>query len=244
MNYILQPNSKSASLPLATELLTSAAFSGYESPAHSDKNFKGTTTVGITFKDGVVLAADKRATMGSFIAAKDVDKIHVVGDRMGITMAGGVGDAQVLVRLLRAEIELYKYAKGKPMSVQAASTLLSNVLQGSKYYPFLVQLIVAGYDETGPALFDLDPFGGLIPEKYVSTGSGSVTAYGLLDENYRDNLNREETVQLAVRAVNSAMRRDSATGEGVDCVVITADGIKRLTRDEVNGIIKPMQKAK
>ncbi|MFH1200420.1 MAG: proteasome subunit beta, partial [Candidatus Micrarchaeota archaeon] len=145
------------------------------------KPMKGTTTVGVTFKDGVVIAADKRATMGTFIAAKGVEKIALIDDSLALTIAGGVGDAQQLVRWLRAESELYKYGNGKSMTVQGAATLLANILQGNKYYPYLVQLIVAGFDSK-PRLFDLDPFGGLLEEKYVSTGSGSVVAYGVLDE--------------------------------------------------------------
>jgi len=196
------------------------------------ERLKGTTTVGITFKDGVVLAADKRATYGTFIAAKEVDKIQVVGSNMAMTIAGGVGDAQALVRFLKAELELYRYSQGEAMTVQGAATLMSNILQGNKYYPYLVQLIVGGFD-SAPGLFDLDPFGGLIKERYTSTGSGSVVAYGLLDEGFKDNMSVDEAVKLAVRAVNAAMRRDSATGEGIDVVCITKNHVRRYSKEEV-----------
>lgn len=196
------------------------------------QKLKGTTTVGITFKDGVILAADKRATYGSFIAAKDVDKVHVVSDNMAMTIAGGVGDAQTLVRITKAELELYKYSNGENMTVQGAATLLANILQGNKYYPYLVQLIVGGYDSS-PRLFDLDPFGGLIPERYTSTGSGSVVAYGLLDEHFKEGMTRDEAIKLAVKAVSAAIKRDSATGEYVDVVCITKNETKRYTKEEV-----------
>ncbi|MBI2445063.1 archaeal proteasome endopeptidase complex subunit beta [Candidatus Micrarchaeota archaeon] len=197
---------------------------------------KGTTTVGITFKDGVVLAADKRASMGNFIAGKGVDKLHPVADKMAITLAGSVGDAQTLVRVLRAELELYKYAKGAPMSVKGAATLLSNILQGNKYFPYFVQLVIAGFDDQ-PQLFDLDPFGGLIPEKYTSTGSGSVTAYGYLDAHFKDAMSEDEAVRLAVNSVHAAMKRDSATGEGIDTLVITDKGVKRLPMQVATGLL-------
>lgn len=197
---------------------------------------KGTTTVGIVFRDGVVLAADKRASMANFIAGKGVDKIHPVADKMALTLAGSVGDAQTLVRLIRAELELYKYAKGASMSVKSAATLLSNVLQGNKYFPYYVQLVIAGYDEQ-PQLFDLDPFGGLIPEKYTSTGSGSITAYGYLDAHFKENLAEDEAVKLAVNSVHAAMKRDSATGEGIDAVVITDKGVKRLPMQVATGLL-------
>ena len=197
---------------------------------------KGTTTVGVTFDGGVVIAADKRATMGSFIAAKDVKKIHFVSDRIAMTLAGSVGDAQSLVRLLRAELELYKYQKGKELTVEGAATLLANILQGSKHFPYLVQLVVGGVDEK-PCLFDLDVFGSLLPEKFVSTGSGSVVAYGVLDEGFKEGLNKDDAINLAARAVNAAMKRDSATGEGIDLVCITKGSVKRFSKEDVDSLI-------
>lgn len=196
---------------------------------------KGTTTVGVTFNGGVVLAADKRATMGNFIAAKDVEKIHFVGDKVALTIAGGVGDAQSLVRLMRAELELYKYGKGRELSVQGAATLLANILQNSKYYPYFVQLIIAGFDEA-PRLYDLDLTGGLLPETYVSTGSGSVVAYGVLDQAFKAGMKEDDAVRLAIKAVHAAMKRDNATGEGIDAIVITSKGGRRIPVKETKAI--------
>lgn len=197
-----------------------------------EKHFKGTTTVGIVFDKGVVVAADKRATMGSFIASKDVEKVLQVSDSIVVTTAGGVGDAQSLVRLMRAELELYKHSRGSDMTVKGAATLLANVLQGNKYYPFLVQIIVAGFDQA-PHLYDVDLLGGLLEEKYTSTGSGSVVAYGILDAGYKNNLKEEEAITLALKAVRSAIKRDSATGEGVDVIVVSKDKFKRLKESEM-----------
>ncbi|MBI5636289.1 archaeal proteasome endopeptidase complex subunit beta [Candidatus Micrarchaeota archaeon] len=198
---------------------------------------KGTTTVGLIFSDGVVLAADKRATMGNFIAIKDIDKILMVSDRIAFTTAGGVGDAQQLVRVMRAELELYLHQTGEPLSVKGASTLLANILQGNKYFPYLVQIIVGGVDKQ-PRIFSLDPVGGLNDEtKYVSTGSGSVTAYGVLDAGFKAGLSKSEAVKLAASAVSGAMKRDSASGEAVDVVVITASGVERIAPADVAKII-------
>lgn len=200
------------------------------------KFLKGTTTVGIIFDKGVVLAADKRATMGTFIANKKVEKIHLISDRIAMTLAGGVGDAQSLVRIITAELELYKYTKGEPLSVSGAATLLSNILQGNKYFPYFVQLIVGGVDEK-PVLYDIDIFGSMLPDKYVSTGSGSVVAYGVLDEYYKENLNREEAIRLAAKAVEAAIKREAATGEGVDIICITKDSVKRYSDEEVKELL-------
>ncbi|MFH1200197.1 MAG: proteasome subunit beta [Candidatus Micrarchaeota archaeon] len=184
----------------------------------------------------MVIAADKRATMGTFIAAKGVEKIALIDDSLALTIAGGVGDAQQLVRWLKAESELYKYGNGKSMTVQGAATLLANILQGNKYYPYLVQLIVAGFDSK-PRLFDLDPFGGLLEEKYVSTGSGSVVAYGVLDEFFSDELTEDQAIKVAAKAVAAAMKRDNATGEGIDLVLITKSKTRRITPEQVNALL-------
>jgi len=199
------------------------------------KYFKGTTTVGIIFDKGVILAAEKRATMGYFIASKDVDKIVQIADNMAITTAGGVGDAQSLARVMRAELELYKYQKGSGMSVKGASTFLANMLQGSKYFPYMVQIIVAGFDEQ-PQLFDVDLFGGLLDEKYTSTGSGSVVAFGMLDAGYKAGMREEEAAALAVKSIKAAIKRDSASGEGIDVVCISKDKYRKYKESEVSAL--------
>ena len=196
----------------------------------------GTTTVGITCSDGIVLASDKRATMGYFIANKDIEKIHQIDDRIGMTIAGGVGDAQALIRLMQAEVSLYKFKHGRNITVKAAASLLSNVLHNYKFYPFYVQLIIGG-TESAPEVYSLDALGGLSEEKYVSTGSGSPVAYGLLEELYKDGGSVKDNMRAAAKAVAAAMKRDAATGERVDLVTITKAGFKRLERAEVDKLL-------
>jgi proteasome beta subunit len=197
----------------------------------------GTTTVGIVCGDGTVFAADKRATMGYFIANRDVPKIFQVDDTLGVTVAGSVGDAQALVRLIKAEIELYKMTKGASMTINAAATLLANVLFGSKYFPFYVQMLIGGYD-TQARVYSLDPVGGTMEERFVSTGSGSPTAYGVLEEGYKEGMKAKEGVRLAARAVSTALKRDCGSGDGVEVVVINKDGYKRLADAEVKEILQ------
>ena len=195
---------------------------------------KGTTTVGLIFKDGVVLATDKRATMGYFIASKNAKKVYQISDRIGMTTAGGVGDAQQLVRVMTVECNLYNMRRGKSMTVGAASTLLSNILNNNRYFPYYVQLLVGGMDETGPHLFSVDAMGGATKEDdVVATGSGSPTAYGILEDRYKPGMNEEDAVSLGVRAVRAAMKRDVATGEGVWAVVITKDSYREIPEEEL-----------
>jgi len=198
----------------------------------------GTTTVGITCKEGVILASDKRATMGYLIASKDTDKIHQVDEYIAMTIAGGVGDAQTLIRWMQAELRLYKIKNGKRISVEAAATLLANILTQYKFYPFFVQLLIGGMDETGKTrLFSVDMLGGVTEEKIASTGSGSPVAYGVLEELYKEDAGIDENLKIAGKAVWAAMKRDCASGERVDLVIIDKGGYRKLEKHEVKDLI-------
>lgn len=192
----------------------------------------GTTTVGIVCKDGVVLASDRRATMGYFIASKDIDKIYPVDEHLAMTIAGGVGDAQMLVRWMQAEAKLYRLKYEKRITVEAAATLLANILAQYKYFPFWVQILIGGVNEKAH-VFSVDMLGGITEEKVTSTGSGSPTAIGILDELYKEDGTVEDNVTVAAKAVHAAMRRDAASGERVDLCTITRQGFRRFSKEEV-----------
>lgn len=200
----------------------------------------GTTTVGLVCSDGVVLAAEKRATAGYLVAHKVADKIIPITDKIAITIAGFVGDAQMLAKYLRAEIELYEIRRQKKVTVKAAATLLANILFSNRMsmFPFYVQILLAGHDETGYHLFSLDPDGGNIEDKMVSTGSGSVIAYGVLEDKYTEGINYKEGIAIAARAIKAAMARDIASGEGIDIYVITDKGTSKVPKEEIEKIVK------
>ncbi|MDN7023314.1 archaeal proteasome endopeptidase complex subunit beta [Methanoculleus sp. FWC-SCC1] len=199
-------------------------------PDISEMVYKGTTTVGLIFEDGVVLATEMRATMGNLIASKRAKKIYQIARGIGMTTAGGVGDAQQLVRLMQVESSLYEIRRGKSMSVGAVSTLLSNYLNQNRYYPYYVQLLVGGFDDKGPAVYSVDAMGGATKEEeIVATGSGSPFAYGILEDQYRHGMSEAEAKDLAVRAVKTAMRRDAGSGEDIMVVVITKDKYEEST---------------
>ena len=202
-----------------------------------DQVKKGTTTVGLICDGGVVLASEKRATMGSFIASKAAKKIYQVDDRLGVTTAGVVGDAQALIRLMSVEVKLYKIRRGEPMTVKGMATLLSNVMNGQRYYPYIVQLLLGGIDRNGPHVFSLDPFGGNTEEKELAaTGSGSPIAYGVLEDRYSKGMSIEDGIALAVQALHSAIRRDSASGGEMEVVVITPEKYETLSDEKVEEI--------
>ncbi|HIP25433.1 MAG TPA: archaeal proteasome endopeptidase complex subunit beta [Archaeoglobus profundus] len=201
--------------------------------------YKGTTTVGLICKDGVVLATERRATMGNYIASKSAKKIFRIADRVAMTTAGAVGDAQFLARLISIEAKLYEIKKEEEPTIRAIATLLSNILNSVRFFPYFVQLLVGGVDKRGPSIYSIDLIGGAIEEKdIVATGSGSPTAYGVLEDRYSPDMTTDEGVELAVRAIYSAMRRDSASGDGIDVVKITKDKYVELKPEEVEEIIK------
>lgn len=191
---------------------------------------KGTTTVGLVFRDGVVLATEKRATMGNLVASRKAKKVYQISDRIGMTTAGGVGDAQQLARLMSVECNLFQVRRARPMNVGAVATLLSNYLNQNRYYPFFVQLLVGGVDEAGPSMFSVDALGGATKEEeIVATGSGSPIAYGVLEDQYRRDMKEKDAVDLAIRALKAAMRRDIGSGEDISIVVITKDKYEEYT---------------
>lgn len=193
----------------------------------------GTTTLGMVCKDGVVLATERRATMGNMIAHKVTKKLFKISDHLALTTAGLVGDVQILARYLTAEAKLYQFDREMEMPVEAAATLMANILNEKKFTPYYVQLIIAGYDSTGGHVYALDAAGGAIPDKYASTGSGSPYVYGVLEDHYRDDMTVDEGIDLAIRALSSAMKRDSASGDGMDIAVITKEGFRLLSDEEI-----------
>jgi proteasome beta subunit len=210
---------------------------------HQEKNnmpkyvMTGTTTMGVVCKDGIVLGTDTRATLGTFVAHKRAKKVYPIDDHVAMTIAGGVADAQTVVEMLRANSKLYKYEKGLPIPISAVARLAANVLFQSRYYPFILQSIIGGMDEQGGHIYALDPLGSVTEEKYVSTGSGSPVAYGVLEPGYKEGMPVKEAIPLVVRAVNEAMKRDSASGDSFDVAVISKDGYRELTEQEKKGIL-------
>jgi proteasome beta subunit len=199
-----------------------------------DKTLKGTTTIGLTCSDGVVFAADSRASWGSFVASKKARKIFRLNDYVAASVAGSVGDAEQLMRLLQAEANLFEMEHGEKMTANAMATLLANILQGNKFFPYLVQLLVGGLDGAEAKLYTLDPVGGLIEEKMASSGSGSPVAYGVLEQLYSEGKPVDEVIPVALKALRSAMERDSATGNKISLVTVKKDGFREYTGEEID----------
>ena len=189
---------------------------------------KGTTTVGMVCHDGVVMATEMRATMGHLIAHKNTQKLFRISDHMALTVAGLVGDAQMLARWLSAEVKLYELKRKQPMAVHAASTLMANIMNGRRYMPFWVQLLIGGVDRAGGHVYSLDAAGGSIPDTDCTHSmSGKLPSPGLLgvlEDHFREGLSVAEGRELAIRALTVAMKRDSASGDGISLCTIDSSG--------------------
>ena len=197
----------------------------------------GTTTVGMIAKDCVVLASDQRATMGFLIANKTAKKIFKITDRIGATIAGSVADAQAIMDLIKAEAKLFEIQRGRPIRVKALTRLLSNIMfQGRGAY--MLVCVVGGFDDEGAQVFYTDYVGSVIPDKFVSTGSGSPVALGVLEAEYKDDLPKKKAIELGVRAVAAAIERDAASGNSILVSVIDKDGYQEIPKDTIMKIWK------
>lgn len=196
----------------------------------------GTTTLGIVCKDGVVIAADKRATAGHFIAGKDMDKVVLINDTIAITLAGSVSDAQIFIKLFRAELKLKNVKTNRNTTIKEAANLAARMsYEGVRqYFPSMAHYLLAGFDKEGTHLYEIYPDGSLMEVKdFISSGSGSPMVYGILEQTYKDTITVKEAEDAAVKAISAAMQRDSASGNGIDVMTITKGGIRKTVQKKM-----------
>jgi len=198
----------------------------------------GTTTVGLECSDGVVLATDTRATAGFlYIAHRHVKKLAKLDEHIAMTIAGSVADAQNIVDILRYHANIYRLESRMPMPVKSCARLASNIFFSQRYAPYIVEILVGGYDNEGPAMYNVDLFGSLNKEKFVSTGSGSPVAYGILESEFREGMSVDEASKVAARAIAAAIRRNAGTGDGVDVAIIDKKGYREMSKEEKTAIV-------
>ena len=198
---------------------------------------KGTTTIGVVCKDGIIVASDTRVTMGTFVAHKRGKKVYKIDDHLAMTISGSVADAQRTVEILKVNAQLYKLNNKRPIPVSSAARLIANLFFSARLAPLIARVLVGGVDSSGPRVFSLDPFGSLTEEKCVATGSGSPIAYGVLEDKYKEDMTINDLLSVVVRAVDSAMKRDIASGDSFDVAVIDSKGYRELSGDEKKGIL-------
>ena len=198
----------------------------------------GTTTVGLVCKDGIVLAADRRATAGNLIMSKKTEKIVKITDNMAITTAGSVSEIQLLIKVIKAELKIKQLRTYRDVTMKEAANFIAGIVYNSirqfSAVPSIAHFLLGGTDNGKFHLYDIFPDGSLEePDDFVCSGSGSFFAYGILDSMYKKNMSIKEGTELAVRAVNAALQRDSASGDGIMVMAITKDGCKKVMEKEL-----------
>ncbi len=195
-----------------------------ELPAEAQSVETGTTSIGLRTEDSVVIATDRRASLGGRIVSnKSVQKVEQVHDRAVLTLVGSVGGAQSFIRSIRAEANLYEARRGQSMSMNALATIASNFARGG---PFLmINPILGGLDDSGSHVYSIDPLGGLSEDDYIVTGSGMQFALGVLEQEYDEEMDHETAIEVGTRAVQSASERDTGSGNGVTIAEVTEEGV-------------------
>ena len=207
-----------------------------EAPPESKRTDTGTTSVGLTTSDAVVIATDRRASLGGRVVSnKNVQKVEQVHDTAALTLVGSVGGAQSFIRTIRAEANLYEARRGESMSIHALATIASNFARGGPF--FLINPILGGVDDSGPQVYSIDPLGGVTEDDYVVTGSGMQFALGTLEQEYKEDLSLEEGIRVGAMAVDSASERDTASGNGITIAEVTAEGVDIHTHEEIDEVL-------
>lgn len=184
----------------------------------------GSCGVGIVCKDGIVLGNDRRATWGYTVTNKATQKVFKITDHIGLAAYGLIGDFQILVKILRAQANLYELDAGERISTKSLGKLVSNYLYSRKMYPLYTNLIVAGVDKDGPKLFTLDALGSLIPDDYGTVGTGMLMSIGILEAEYKPDITVAQGAKLVEKAIRNAIKRDAMSGNGIDLLIITEKG--------------------
>ncbi|MCE4615418.1 MAG: proteasome subunit beta [Desulfurococcales archaeon] len=190
---------------------------------------QGSTVVGIRVDGGIIIAADKRYTLGNLVISGKAKKVHVITDKIVIGAAWMYADSQAIASILKHELEYYKLSSKSPLSVKGVAKLLSSILYSSKMLPYLTEVMVGGVDYTGSHLYVLDSLGGYSEEKYAALGTGASLSLGLLEDKYHEELALTEAEKLAVEAVKTAIKRDSLSGDGIDVVLVSGKEVKEYS---------------
>lgn len=186
----------------------------------------GATAIGITYQDGIVLAAEKRISYGNFVVNKNTRKIFPITDQVASACEGMVADMQVLSRQVGALAKIRKLETRREMATNSVAKLMSVIMFERRYFPLLTQVIVGGV-QTTPEIYTLDPLGSLLPDNYAAVGTGAELALGLIDSEYKKNMSEDTSKKLAIKAIKSSVQRDSASGDGIDILTITKKGIEQ-----------------
>jgi proteasome beta subunit len=185
----------------------------------------GATAVGISYQEGVLLAAEKRVSFGNFVVNKNTKKTFPVTEFVGAACAGMIADMQVLVRQVAALAKIRKLETKRNVAPNSVAKLMSVIMFERRFFPLLTQVIVGGVDGK-PQIYTLDPLGSLLPDEYAAVGTGAELALGIMDAEYKREFSEEKAKELAIKAIKSSIQRDSSSGDGIDLLMITSNGYR------------------
>ena len=188
----------------------------------------GATAVGITYDQGVVFASERRIAYGNFVVSKTTKKTFVITPRVGAACAGLVADMQLLSLQISALAKIRKMELKRDVPPNTIAKMMSNMMYERRFFPLLTQVIVGGLVDK-PTIYTLDPIGSVLPDEYAAVGTGAEMALGILDQQYKKELNEVEAIDLAVKSIRAASMRDSASGDNIDVLVINKNGTKETS---------------
>jgi len=188
----------------------------------------GATAVGITYDGGVVFASEKRIAYGNFLVSKSTKKTFQLTPKVGAACAGLVADMQILSLQISALAKIRKMEIKREIPPNTIAKMMSNMMYERRFFPLLTQVIVGGVVDK-PVIYTLDPLGSVLPDTYAAVGTGAETALGVLDPQFKENMTEKDAIELAKKAVKSAILRDSFSGDGIDVLVINSEGSKEFT---------------
>ena len=190
----------------------------------------GATAVGITYNGGLVLASERRIAYGNFVVSKTTKKTFVITPHVGAACAGLVADMQILSLQVSALAKIRRMEIKRDVPPNTIAKMMSNMMYERRFFPLLTQVIVGGLVGS-PVIFTLDPLGSVLPDDYAAVGTGAEMALGILDQQYKKELNEAEATDLAVKSIRAAIMRDSASGDNIDVLVIDKNGVKETTKN-------------
>ena len=186
----------------------------------------GAAGVVIKCKEGVVLGNDRRATWGYTVTNKSTKKVFKITEHIGLAAYGLIGDFQILVKILRAQANLYVLDAGERISTRSMGKMVSNYLYSRKMAPLYTNLVVAGMDKEGPRVYSLDALGSLMPEDYSAVGTGMLLSIGILEAEYKPDMTVAAGEKLVEKAIRNSIARDVMSGNGIDILTIVKEGAK------------------
>ncbi|MDG6925229.1 MAG: proteasome subunit beta [Nitrososphaerota archaeon] len=185
----------------------------------------GATAVGITYKDGVIMGAERRITLSNYVLSKSGRKVFKVTENTGAVCAGMVADMQNLVRQVTVYTKLKELEVKRTLRPGAVAKLTSILMFEQRFAPFITQVILGGVDGK-PKVWVLDPLGSLIADEYAAVGTGSEMAVGVLEEGFAPSMSAKDARELLLSSIKAAIARDSMSGNGIDILTVDKSGIK------------------